>query len=66
MTAAPRPAQTDEQQTALTRFWHAQGFFDGAHQAFQREPSDHTARLRELAVLRLARAKRELLGGERP
>jgi hypothetical protein len=40
--------------------------FDGCQEAFRREPGDSTAKLRELAVIRLAKAKRELLdGGER-
>jgi hypothetical protein len=58
----PRPAQTDEQQTALARYMFAVGFHDGAQQAFHREPTDNTARLRDLAVIRLAAAKRALLG----
>jgi hypothetical protein len=56
------PGAGKELSTNLSKFWYALGLLDGAQQAFHREPSDNTAKLRDLAVVRLARAKRDLLG----
>jgi hypothetical protein len=56
-------ARPDLKNSLTAKFFFALGFHDGAQQAFHREPSDSTAKLRDLAVIRLAKAKRELLDG---
>jgi hypothetical protein len=57
----PRTDQPDA-ETLTARYWHARGVYDGCQKAFQVSPSDDTAKLRNIAVMRLAAAQKALLG----